>query len=211
MNLMKTSLVPALCVALVLPALAATEPSREWIDPDTGHRVVRLSDEPGTASLYFNQNAYSPDGKKIVVTTHHGISTIELATRKIEPVVEGEVRVIVVGRKSGDVYFSKWQDGKNWIFATNLDTKATRKIAVLPRGGVATVNADETLMAGAFSDGDDRGWQRGETPAAAATAKGPDMGNTAAAQPTVGGAQPTVLPSCGKRRVCGVVVNSYPR
>jgi len=57
---------------------------------------------------------------------------------------------------------------------------------------VATVNADETLMAGAFSDGDDRGWQRGETPAAAATAKGPDMGNTAAAQPTVGGAQPTV-------------------
>jgi len=95
---------------------------------------VRLSDEPGTASLYFNQNAYSPDGKKIVVTTHHGISTIELATRKIEPVVEGDVRVIVVGRKSGDVYYSKWQEEKNWIFATNLDTKATRKIAVLPRG-----------------------------------------------------------------------------
>ena len=192
MSLMKTRLAPVFCVALILPALAATEPPREWIDPDTGHRVVRLSDEPGTASLYFNQNAYSPDGKKIVVTTHHGISTIELATRKIEPVVEGEVRVIVVGRKSGDVYYSKWQEEKNWIFATNLDTKATRKIAVLPRGGVATVNADETLMAGAFSDGDDRGWQRGETPAAAATAKGPDMGNTAAAQPTVGGAQPTV-------------------
>jgi oligogalacturonide lyase len=188
---MKTRLVPVLCIVLVLPALAATELPREWIDPDTGHRIVRLSDEPGTASLYFNQNAYSPDGKKIVVTTHHGISTIELATRKIEPVVEGDGRVIVVGRKSGDVYYSKWQDGKNWIFATNLDTKATRKVAVSPRGGVATLNADETLMAGILADGDDAGWQRGETPATAAAAKGPDMGNTAAAQPTAGGPRPT--------------------
>ena len=35
------------------------EPPREWIDPDTGHRVVRLSDEPGSQSLYFHQNAYT--------------------------------------------------------------------------------------------------------------------------------------------------------
>ena len=31
----------------------AQEPPREWIDPDTGHRVVRLSDEPGSQSMYF--------------------------------------------------------------------------------------------------------------------------------------------------------------
>ena len=43
----------------------------EWIDPDTGHRVIRLSREPGTASLYFHQNAYSADGKKLVVTNMH--------------------------------------------------------------------------------------------------------------------------------------------
>src|SRR5205807_7565287 len=30
----------------------------EWIDRDTGHRVIRLSREAGTQSLYFNQNAY---------------------------------------------------------------------------------------------------------------------------------------------------------
>jgi oligogalacturonide lyase len=29
----------------------------EWIDADTGHRVIRLSREAGTQSLYFNQNA----------------------------------------------------------------------------------------------------------------------------------------------------------
>lgn len=34
------------------------EPPKSWIDPDTGRRVVRLTDEPGSASLYFNQNGY---------------------------------------------------------------------------------------------------------------------------------------------------------
>ena len=53
----------------------------EWIDHDTGHRVIRLSRENGTASLYFHQNAYSADGKKLVVTNPHGIATIDLATR----------------------------------------------------------------------------------------------------------------------------------
>jgi hypothetical protein len=41
------------------------QPPREWIDPDTGHRVIRLSDEPGSASLYFHQNPYTPDGKHV--------------------------------------------------------------------------------------------------------------------------------------------------
>jgi oligogalacturonide lyase len=192
MRPMKALVVPAFCVALILPALAAEELPRQWIDPDTGHRVVQLSDEPGTASLYFTQNAYSPDGKKIVVTTPHGISTIELATRKIESVVEGRVRVIVVGRRSGDVYYFKPEEGKIWIWATNLETKTTRRIAAAPHGDVASLNADETLLAGVLMPQDDRGWQHGE--AAAVAAKGPDPANTAAGPPTAGGARPTVQP-----------------
>jgi oligogalacturonide lyase len=145
----------------------AAEAPAEWIDPDTGHRVVRLSREPGTASLYFHQNAYSPDGKKLIVTRPNGISTIDLATRAIEPVVEGRVGVIVVGRKSGLVYYSKRNatettaaDGtkttvtENVICATHLETKVTREIAKLPRGGIASINADETLMLGSYVDGD---------------------------------------------------------
>lgn len=169
--------------------LAAEVPPREWIDPDTGHRVVRLSDEPGTASLYFHQNAYSPDGKKIVVTTHEGIATIDLATRAIDRVVTGDVRVIVVGRKSGDVYYSQLKDGKPWIFATNLTTKATRTIAVVPRGGVSSLNADETLMLGSFSEEPDRVWQRAAS--ASKANPGPNMANTSAGQPAAGGAKPT--------------------
>lgn len=33
-------------------AAPADDPPREWIEPATGHRVIRLSDQPGTASLY---------------------------------------------------------------------------------------------------------------------------------------------------------------
>ncbi len=60
--LTKTSL--ALLLLLTTASFARAqqkEPPREWIDPDTGHRVIRLSNEPGSASLYFHQNAYTPE------------------------------------------------------------------------------------------------------------------------------------------------------
>ena len=31
--------------------VAADDPPTEWIDPDTGHRVIRLSREPGSEGL----------------------------------------------------------------------------------------------------------------------------------------------------------------
>ena len=72
-------------MAFGLGALAAAELPTEWIDPDTGHRVIRLSGEDGTQSLYFNQNAYTADGKKLIVTTQGGgIATITLATPRSE-------------------------------------------------------------------------------------------------------------------------------
>src|SRR5919199_218522 len=94
-------------------AQGAREIPREWVDPDTGHRVIRLSDEPGSASLYFHQNAYTPDGQKLVITTPTGLSTINLKTRQIERVVEGRVGVIVVGRKTGQVYYVKYDRETN--------------------------------------------------------------------------------------------------
>ena len=59
----------------------------EWIDKDTGHRVVRLTKEDGSASLYFHQNAYTPDGKKVIFKSPTGLYTVELATRKIEQIL----------------------------------------------------------------------------------------------------------------------------
>ncbi|HEY2013384.1 MAG TPA: oligogalacturonate lyase, partial [Bryobacteraceae bacterium] len=84
----------------------------EWIDPDTGHRVIRLSREDGTQSLYFNQNAYTADGRKLIVTTGGGgIATITLASREIKPLVAGPVTVLVAGHRSGDVYYTKRAGG----------------------------------------------------------------------------------------------------
>lgn len=132
----------------------AQEPPTEWIDPDTGHRVVRLSREPNSQSLYFHQNAYTTEGDKLIMTTPTGVSTINLKTRRIEKVVEGRVGVIVVGRKSRQVYYTK--DGT--VYATHLDTRATREIVKLPfRGGLSSLNADETLLLGVRNENSEQG------------------------------------------------------
>jgi oligogalacturonide lyase len=141
---------------------AAADLPVEWIDPDTGHRVLRLSKEDGTQSLYFHQNAYSADGKKLIVTTADGgISTINLATREVKPLVPGPVSVLVTGHKTGDVYFTK-RAGSTVIYAANLDTGATREVVRLPPGrNVGSLNADETLLLGTYVEGADSGRQGG--------------------------------------------------
>ncbi len=143
---------------LILPVLfavsgtaAAQEPPREWIDPDTGHRVVRLSDEPGSGSLYFNQNGYTSDGRKLIYTSPNGIHALDLGSRTSKLVVAGRVRVIEAGRKTMNVYYVK----EGAVFATNVDTGETRQIGKLPpRGSTPTVNADETLLAGTYIEGE---------------------------------------------------------
>ena len=53
---------------------AADDPPAEWIEPETGHRVVRLSREPRTTKLYFHQNAFTATGDKMLVVTPKGLS-----------------------------------------------------------------------------------------------------------------------------------------
>jgi oligogalacturonide lyase len=149
-------------------AAAATKPDdmpTDWVDPVTGHRVIRLSREDNTQSLYFNQNPFTPDGTRLVVTVPNGIATINLKTREIKQIAFGqaptqrvdthddipvELRLghLVVGRKTPTVYYTNGAD----VLATNLDTSATRKICTLPPelvyGSGFTVNADETLLVG---------------------------------------------------------------
>jgi hypothetical protein len=55
----------------------------DWIDPDTGHRVIRLSREDGSQSSYFHQNEFTPDGRKLVFTSPSGLYTVDLKTREI--------------------------------------------------------------------------------------------------------------------------------
>jgi oligogalacturonide lyase len=134
-----------------LAASHASEAPKTWIDADTGHRVVRLTTEPDSASLYFNQNGYTPDGRDLIYTTPNGIAVLNLETRATRIVVPGRGRVIEAGRKNRTVYFIR--DGA--VHVAGIDTGAIREIGKLPRrGSVATVNADETLLAGAYIEGD---------------------------------------------------------
>jgi oligogalacturonide lyase len=138
------------------PASAAfSETATEWIDAATGHRVIRLSNEPGSLSLYFHQNAYTPQGDKMIIYTPEGLATVNLKTRAVELVAPG-VRYgpgssssIEVGRKTPTVYYEKNEDGQTVIYATDMDTKATRVVSKLGfTGDFGGVNADETLIIG---------------------------------------------------------------
>ncbi len=150
-------------------ALAADEPPTDWIDPATGHRIVRLSREPGTSSFYFHQNGYT--GDKLVVSTPNGLSTIDLKTHEIVPIVEGRVGQVVVGNKSGNVYYTRFGTGA--IYSTNVNTKETKEIGKAPgRGGSGlAVNADETLLGGSYAEGGGDG-RRGAGPGAPSGAPG---------------------------------------
>ena len=137
------------------PAASATagaqEPPREWVDATTHHRIVRLSDEPGSASLYFHQNAYTAKGDLLLITTREGLAVINLQTHKVRPLVEGPARDVIVGRKTRQVFYLKGDTA----YATDLDSGATRAIASEPRlrtGSGFAVNADETLLAGSWVD-----------------------------------------------------------
>src|SRR5258708_7070045 len=133
--------IPVIALASAL-AVHAAAPPKSWIDPDTGHRVVRLTDEPNSASLYFNQNGYTADGKEMVYTTPEGISALNLATGQAHAVVKGRARIVVTGHKTQNVYYIVGDE----LRASDVDTLQTRMLGKLPRrAGIATINADETI------------------------------------------------------------------
>ena len=160
----------------------AKEPPAGWVEA-TGHRVIRLSREPGSSSFYFHQNAYTAAGDKLVISTRRGLSAIDLKTGKIEPVVEGRAGSVVVGKKTRQVFYLKGDT----VYATQLDTRATREVAKLPpevRGGSGlAVNADETLLAGSAND-----------------SKGNTEGSPRPAPPRFGGPRPSLEARWAARR-----------
>lgn len=161
MNRSRSSLLLILHLGAFSGAVMAASnlPPQEWIEPSTGHRVIRLSREPGSASLYFHQNAYTSEGDKMIISTPGGLSSVNLKTREIELVVPsarfsmGGSSGVEVGRRTRNVYFTRRADNQVVIMATHLDTKVTREVARLPFFGTfGGVNADETLLVGAASD-----------------------------------------------------------
>ncbi len=132
--------------------MPAGEPPLSWVDADTGHRVHRLSSEPGSGGPYFNINAYTPDGSQMVYTAPDGIHMLDLASLKPRLLVPGPVRFIIAGKKTATVFYIK--NDEHAIYSADVASGQLKKLATLPpRASVATVNADETLAAGTYIEG----------------------------------------------------------
>lgn len=142
-------------------AFAASEPPVEWIDAQTHHRVIRLSTEPGTRSLYFHQNSVTPDGRFVMVSTPSGIGVIEIAKRTTRVLVRGKYTPLFVGRKSGLLYFAQTEGAGVWeqqtpttVFTIAPTGGKPREAAEIARGSIGSINADETLLLGAVAERD---------------------------------------------------------
>ncbi len=135
---------------------ASTLPPASWVDPQTGHRIIRLTKEPGSDSFYFNINPFTPDGREMAYTTPDGISVLNLATLKSRRVVKGEARPVMVARHSANLYYTRPTSSRFYstLWCVNLDTGLNRMICKLPRRAtINAINADETLGAGTFIEG----------------------------------------------------------
>src|SRR3954467_2309568 len=70
-----------LCLAALASTIVFVQPPerlREWVDPDTGHRIVRLSDAAGGSTLYFHDNAFTSEGDKMMFNTPNGIAVVDV-------------------------------------------------------------------------------------------------------------------------------------
>jgi oligogalacturonide lyase len=130
------------CLVAVASFAPQHQPPIDWIDPETGHRIVRLTGDSGGATLYFHDNAFSPDGNKLIVNTPEGVAVLDVSS-----IGHGaHPRIVAVGgrgdyfaRRSSEVYYST--TGNRTISAVDVETKRTREIGYA-RG---LINADETL------------------------------------------------------------------
>jgi len=147
------------------PAGAETVDDHAWTDPETGHRIIRLSSQPGTKALYFHQNGYTPQGDELVVSSPKGIDAINLATRTQRSIVEqGDIVLLFCGRKTRRVFFTRKQAGGTdstaeatpdkplTIWAADIDSGRVDEVATVTRGSIASINADETLLLGSYAE-----------------------------------------------------------
>ncbi len=151
--MMLAALAMTLPAAALLPRPAMAEPAAEWVDATTGHRVVRISRVPDTASLYFHQNSYTPQGDRMVVSVPGGIATVDLKTWEMKPLVQGQgITLLFTGRRTRTAYYATQLrndgSGPSSVYAVDIDTGRKRKVADVPGGSIGSINADETMLLG---------------------------------------------------------------
>jgi oligogalacturonide lyase len=168
------ALTAALCCALATVPASAAPPAApaasaaptSWIDAKTGHRIIRLSDEPGASALYFNEQAYTPQGDLMMISSDRGIIAVDLKTWGQRLLVPGkDLQLLFTGRRNRTVYYAvrgkpadsgpAGKDGDTrpmQVWVADVDTGKARRIAEVTGGSIAALNADETLLAGVTAE-----------------------------------------------------------
>ncbi|MFT2010442.1 oligogalacturonate lyase family protein [Pontibacter sp. 13R65] len=169
-NRFATIAAAAMLFCISLPAAAqqkletgAQKPMpQQWIDKDTGHKLMRLSSAPGSnSSFYFHNNPFvkqlKNEGDKMVFYNTDASGTKQLYTVNLKT-LKNEQLTTSKSKKVGEIVAPKRREviyqTNDSVFATHLDTKKTRLVYVFPAGmrtGVTTLNANETLLAGSFA------------------------------------------------------------
>ena len=135
-----------------------SELPRNWVDPDTGYTIYRLSDEPGSSSLYFNRNGYTPGGDFVVISTPTGLAKVHLSDQKLTDIctISQPFDLLCVGFSTRTAYYilqpEEGLEDSGTIMAVNVDTGETRHVYTLKAGYIQSINADETLLGGVESD-----------------------------------------------------------
>jgi oligogalacturonide lyase len=155
---MRILAVLALCAVAIAPLRNAGDPPSDWIDPATGHRVIRLSTEAGSQTLYFHDNQYSPEGDRYVFTSRSGIWLVDLTRLGKEPpkpeLIVPNAGGAYMARRKREVYFTRRAPNvagapagargpaSGEVYAYNYDTRQTRRVPFATR---TLINADETF------------------------------------------------------------------
>ncbi|MBL7738628.1 MAG: hypothetical protein JNK14_05375 [Chitinophagaceae bacterium] len=145
----------------------------EWIDKSTGHKIIKLTRREGNnTSFYFHnnpfvgnkmifygtdyQNTKNNDSVKQEISNitagNRQIYSVDLKTLQIERLTNqrSPMNGEIVAPKTNKVYYQV----KDSVFATDISSKKTELVFVFPadfKASITTVNANETLLAGAWS------------------------------------------------------------
>jgi oligogalacturonide lyase len=147
--------------ALTQPAPFKGPIPKEWIDPKTGRRIVRISEEAGSGVLYFYRQAYTPEGDVMVIKSPSGIMGVRLKDWKTTLLAPGkENDLLFMLRTTREAVYSVTDPGPGeaadrpkTIYAVHVDTRKVRKLARIAAGGVTASNADDSLLLGQVAYG----------------------------------------------------------
>jgi len=138
----------------------------EWVDEDTGHRIIRLTRGiKGSRSFYFHNNPFfkelDDEGDIMVfyseVDSLRQLFSVNLKTLEAEQLTyhPNQIRGEILSQISREVFYQS----KDSIYATNIDTKSTKLIFVFPedfKSNITTLNSNATYLAGSHADPEKR-------------------------------------------------------